>query len=412
MSLRLAEVVALLDGWYDPAWAEDWDAVGLVCVDPGQPVERVLFAVDPAPVVVDEAVDWGADLLVCHHPLLLRPVQGVAATTPKGRAVHRLVKAGTALLTAHTNADVPPGGVNESLARAVGVRDPRVIVETALEQLDKLVTFVPHQHEDAVRDAIVAAGAGAIGDYDSCTFTATGEGRFRPLAGADPAVGEVGRLEVVAESRVEAVLPRRLRRRVVEAMKAAHPYEEVAYDVVELAPVPGQSTGARGHGRIGTLEQPMPLRDFADRVAESLPTTAHGVRVAGDPDRPVEVVAVASGSGDFLLGTVLGSGADVYLTSDLRHHPAAEFLEQAALVDPSTDSGRGGPALVDVAHWAAEWTWLPVAAEKLRDGVNDRGDTVETRVSVAVTDPWTFRAEPRPPQEQPQEQQREARSAP
>lgn len=392
MSLRLAEVVALMDGWYHPAWAEEWDAPGLVCGDPEQPVERVLLAVDPAPEVVEEALDWGADLLVCHHPLLLRPVHGVPATSPKGRAVHRLVRAGTALLTAHTNADVPPGGVNEALARAVGIRDPRVIVETATDQLDKLVTFVPHDHADAVRRAITGAGAGAIGDYDSCTFTATGEGRFRPLAGADPVVGEVGRLEVVPESRVEAVLPRRLRRRVVEAMKAAHPYEEVPYDVVELASAPGRSTDARGHGRVGALEEPTTLRGFAERVAESLPATAHGVRVAGDPDRPVEVAAVASGSGDFLLGTVLGSGADVFLTSDLRHHPAAEFLEQAALMDGA--AGRGGPALVDVAHWAAEWTWLPVAAQKLRDGVTDLGDTVETRVSVVVTDPWTFRAEP------------------
>jgi dinuclear metal center YbgI/SA1388 family protein len=409
MSLRLAEVVALLDGWYDPAWAEDWDAVGLVCGDPEQPVERVLFAVDPAPAVVDEAVDWGADLLVCHHPLLLHPVHGVAATTPKGRSVHRLVTAGTALLTAHTNADVPPGGVNESLARAVGIRDPQVLVETARDPLDKLVTFVPSEHAETVRQAITAAGAGAIGDYDSCTFTAAGEGRFRPLAGADPVIGEIGRLEVVAESRVEAVLPRRLRRQVVEAMKAAHPYEEVVYDVVEVAPVDGHSTGARGHGRIGALEDPTTLRGFAERVAEALPATAHGVRVAGDPDRPVEIAAVVSGSGDFLLEAVLGSGADVYLTSDLRHHRAAEFLEQADVVAASGDPARGGPALVDVAHWAAEWTWLPVAAEKLRDGVTDLGDTVETRVSVAVTDPWTFRAEPA---ESRGPQSRQERSAP
>jgi putative NIF3 family GTP cyclohydrolase 1 type 2 len=128
-------------------------------------------------------------------------------------------------------------------------------------------------------------------------------------------------------------------------------------------------------------------------VAAALPATAHGVRVAGDPDRPVATAAVAGGSGDFLLETVLGSGADVYLTSDLRHHRAAEFLEQAESVPPASGAGYGGPALVDVAHWAAEWTWLPVVAEKLRDGVTDLGDTVDTRVSVAVTDPWTFRAE-------------------
>jgi dinuclear metal center YbgI/SA1388 family protein len=382
MTLRLSDVVALLDAWYHPAWAESWDAVGLVCGDPDQPVAKVLFAVDAAPAVVEEAEDWGADLVVCHHPLLLTPVHGVAATSPKGRLVHRLVRGGTALLTAHTNADVPPDGVNEALARAVGIIDPKVIVPTGDDAAhDKLVTFVPVEHAEAVRAAVTAAGGGALGDYDSCTFTTTGEGRFRPLEGAHPAVGSVGRVEVVPEARVECVLPRRLRRQVVEAMLAAHPYEEVAYDVIELAPVAGAASPSRGHGRIGHLDTPTTLREFADRVAAALPATAHGVRVGGDPDRTVATVAVGSGSGDYLLDTVLGTDADVYVTSDLRHHRAAEFLE------------HDGPALVDVAHWAAEWTWLPVVEGKLLAALDLDRDTVETRVSRLVTDPWTFRAE-------------------
>ncbi|HET9761245.1 MAG TPA: Nif3-like dinuclear metal center hexameric protein, partial [Nocardioidaceae bacterium] len=224
-------------------------------------------------------------------------------------------------------------------------------------------------------------GAGVRGDYEACTFTSTGEGRFRPLEGARPAVGRVGEAEVVAESRVETVFPRPLRGRVVAAMKAAHPYEEVAYDVLELASVPGEQTPSRGHGRIGRLAGPTTLRGFAEQVAAALPGTAHGVRVAGDPDRPVETVVVGSGAGDYLLDTVLGTDADVYLTSDLRHHRAGEFLE------------HGGPALVDVAHWAAEWTWLPVVEAKLRAAVAVTGDTVDTRVSEVVTDPWTFRTD-------------------
>ena len=381
MRLRLSDVTGLLDTWYDPAWAEAWDAVGLVCGDPEQPVSKVLLAVDPAPTVVAEAQEWGADLVVCHHPLLLTPVHGVAATSPKGRVVHDLLRAGVALLTAHTNADVPADGVNESLARAVGVLDPQVVVGSGVDSLDKLVVFVPHDHADAVRTALTAAGAGAIGDYDSCTFTSTGEGRFRPLAGATPAVGSVGDLEVVPESRVESVFPRALRRRVVDAMRRAHPYEEPAYDVLELADVPGARPPSRGHGRIGRLAAPTTLRGFAEQVSAALPATAHGVRVAGDPDRRVETVVVGSGSGDFMLDTVLGTDADVYLTSDLRHHRAAEFRE------------HDGAALVDVAHWAAEWTWLPVVAAKLRDAVHERGATVETRVSRTVTDPWTFRVD-------------------
>ena len=383
MTLRLSDVTGLLDGWYPPSTAESWDAVGLVCGDPDQPVAKVLFAVDPAPAVVEEAEAWGADLVVVHHPLLLTAVHGVAATTPKGRVVHRLVRSGTALLTAHTNADLPADGVNESLARAVGIVDPQVVEAAAgaLPALDKLVVFVPPEHADAVRAALAAAGAGVLGAYDSCTFTSTGEGRFRPLDGATPTIGRVGEVEVVPEARVETVFARHLRRDVVAAMKAAHPYEEVAYDVLELVSVPGEQTPSRGHGRVGRLASPTTLRGFAEQVATALPRTAHGVRVAGDPDRPVETVVVGSGAGDYLLDTVLGTDADVYLTSDLRHHRAGEFLE------------HGGPALVDVAHWAAEWTWLPVVEAKLRAAVAATGDTVDTRVSEVVTDPWTFRTD-------------------
>src|SRR4051794_24987701 len=388
MAVSVRNVTALLDAWYEPSWAEQWDAVGLVCGDPDQDVRRVLFAVDPAPAVVEEAVEWGADLVVVHHPLLLSPVHSVAATSPKGRAVHTLVRNGVALFSAHTNADVPAYGVNESLALAVGVQDPRVVVEEhdraegdRADRVDKVVTFVPDADAERVRAAIVAAGAGAIGDYDSCTFTSTGEGRFRPLAGAKPVLGRIGDVEVVAETRIESVLPRRLRRQVVEALVAAHPYDEPAYDVLELADVADPGTAGRGHGRIGRLVTAMTLRDFAAQVAAGLPSTAHGVRVAGDPERRVETVVVASGSGDFLLDTVLGTEADVYLTSDLRHHRASEFLE------------HGGPSLVDVAHWAAEWTWLPVVQRRVTAALAARGDTVDTRVSTLVTDPWTFRCD-------------------
>ena len=206
------------------------------------------------------------------------------------------------------------------------------------------MTFVPVEHAEAVRAAITAAGAGVLGDYDSCTFTSVGEGRFRPLDGAAPVIGRVGEVETVAEARVESVLPRRLRRQVVEALRAAHPYEEVAYDVLELAAVPGDRRSTRGHGRIGRLETPTTLRGFADRVAEALPATAHGVRVAGDPDRTVETVVVGSGAGDFMLDTVLGTDADVYLTSDLRHHRAAEFLEHGGRRSSTWRTGRpSGP---------------------------------------------------------------------
>jgi dinuclear metal center YbgI/SA1388 family protein len=370
----LAEVVDLLHGWYPPATADSWDAVGLAAGDPATEVRRVLFAVDPTTEVAQEAVEWGADLLVTHHPLFLSGVHGVAATTPKGRTLHTLLSGGCALLTAHTNADQASGGVSEALALALGLRDLAPIVPAAAAPLDKLGVHVPAEHADGVRTALTEAGAGRIGDYDSCTFTTQGEGRFRPLEGATPTIGSVGDLEVVPEVRVEAVLPRARRTAVVRALLGAHPYEEPAFDLVELAD-PGPAT--TGTGRVGTVGATT-LRAFAEHVASVLPATAHGVRASGDPDRPVRRVAVCGGAGDFLLDRLAGSDVDVYLTSDLRHHRAGEFRE------------HDGPALVDVAHWAAEWTWLPVVRARLADALGDR---VGTRVSTRCTDPWSFRTD-------------------
>ena len=375
----LRDVIALLEEWYPTRWAEEWDAVGLVCGDPDDEVRLVVLAVDPVTATVSEAIEAQAQLLVTHHPLLLRGVHSVAATTPKGRIVHGLVSGGCALYAAHTNADAPTDGVSESLALALGLRDVAPLDPAPTEALDKVVVFVPVADADAVRRALTDAGAGQIGDYDSASFTSPGEGRFRPLDGARPVIGSVGELEVVDEVRIEVVAPRGRRASVVAAMLAAHPYEEPAYDVVELA---ATDEPDRGQGRIGTLAEPMRLRAFAEHVAEVLPATAHGVRVAGDADAEVRTVALCGGAGDFLLDQVRRTEADVYLTSDLRHHPASEFREHAAQ--------RTGPALVDVAHWAAEWTWLPVLQRKLADAL---GDTVEIRVSTTPTDPWTFRVE-------------------
>ncbi|WP_020577522.1 Nif3-like dinuclear metal center hexameric protein [Actinopolymorpha alba] len=264
----LGQVVEVLDRLYDPRWAADWDAVGLVAGAPEADVRRVLFAIDPVREVVDEALEWSAELIVVHHPLFLRGVHGVAATTPKGRVVHELLTNGIALHVCHTNADAADPGVSDALAGVLGLTD------------------------------------------------------LRPL---DP--------------RPDA--PR------------------------------------LGVGRIGVLPAPERLADFRRRVAEALPATAHGVRVAGDPERLIQTVAVCGGAGDSYLDSVRKSGVDAYVTADLRHHPASEASQHP-----------DAPALVDVAHWASEWPWLAHAASRLAHALADQGTTVETRVSTTCTDPW------------------------
>jgi dinuclear metal center YbgI/SA1388 family protein len=368
-AVRLADVITLLDEWYDPRWAEPWDAVGLVCGNPDAEIRRVLFAVDPVLAVAQEAVALRADLLVAHHPLFLRPVHGVPATTAKGRLVHHLIGHGIALHVVHTNADSAAPGVSDALARALGLAPVRPLAAHPAEPQDKLVTFVPHGDAERIIDALADAGAGVIGDYTRCAWTVAGTGTFRPEPGTHPVIGTVGAVEQVPETRVEMVLPRSRRAAVVGALAAAHPYEEPAYDVYELA---AAAPGRRGMGRVCELAEPERLREFVERVRRGLPRTPSGVRVAGDADRPVRTVAVSGGAGDSLLPAARAAGVDVFLTADLRHHPASEALEEE------------GPALVDVAHWASEWPWLVEAAQRLADAT-----TVEAHVSRTVTDPWT-----------------------
>ncbi|CAN5154606.1 Nif3-like dinuclear metal center hexameric protein [soil metagenome] len=371
----LRDVIAALDALYDPRWADDWDAVGTVVGDPDAAVRKVLFAVDPVQAVIDEAVAWGADLVVTHHPLYLKGVTTVAATTPKGKVVQTLISNGMALHTCHTNADSPPGGVSEAMALTLGVRDVRPLDPDPEAALDKWTVFVPESHATQVTDALKDAGAGATGDYDRASFAAPGMLTFRPLEGSTPHVGSIGEVEDVTQMRIELVAARHLRATLRDVLRATHPYDEPAFDVAEFASLDSK----RGSGRIGTLAAPVTLRAFAQSVAQALPSHRSATRVAGDPDRLVRTVAVCGGSGDFLLGHAHRLGADVYVTSDLRHHPVSEAQELP-----------GAPAVIDVPHWAAESTWLRVGASALVAALESQGATVETKVSQVVTDPWTF----------------------
>ncbi|GAY10515.1 Nif3-like dinuclear metal center hexameric protein [Pseudonocardia sp. N23] len=382
MSLRLRDVVAALEAAYPPGLAADWDAVGLVCGDPDDEVRRVHIAVDPVAETVDEALAAGADLLVTHHPLLLRGVHGVGADTPKGALLHRLIRGGAGLFTAHTNADSAAPGVSDALAAAIGLTVEGPLQAAPAPSLDKIVAFVPTGPAlSTVHEALSDAGAGQIGDYSHCSFATAGTGQFLPHEGADPSIGAVGRLERVAETRIEMVLPRGRRAAVVAALLAAHPYEEPAYDVLELAELPSHL----GLGRIGVLDAAEPLSAFTDRVAAALPATAWGVRAAGDPDRMIRRVAVCGGAGDSALDAAAAAGVDAYVTADLRHHPASEHVLAGTGPHPAR------PALVDVAHWASEWPWCAQAADVVRTA---SGGSVEVHVSRLRTDPWTIGRNP------------------
>lgn len=370
MSARLSDVIEVLDQAYSPRLAQPWDSVGLVCGDPDDLLDSVTIAVDATPAVVDEVPEAG--LLLAHHPLLLRGVDTVAASTPKGALVHRLIRSGRSLFTAHTNADSASPGVSDALADALGLT-----VEAALEpqsepaDLDKWVIYVPRANAEAVQEAVFEAGAGHIGDYSHCSWSVSGIGQFLPHDGATPAVGTVGTVERVDEDRFEVVAPARARPAVLAAMRAAHPYEEPAFDIFAPVPAPGDA----GLGRVGTLAQPESLRAFVSRVGSALPQTSWGVRASGDPDKVVSRVAVCGGAGDSLLSIVARADVQAYVTADLRHHPADEHRRASDV------------ALIDVAHWASEFPWCTQAAEVLRSRF---GADLPVHVSTTRTDPWNI----------------------
>ena len=368
MTVRLADVIDVLEAAYPPRLAQSWDSVGLVCGDPDDVLSAVTIAVDATAAVVDQVPDGG--LLLAHHPLLLRGVDTVAASTAKGALVHRLIRSGRSLFTAHTNADSASPGVSDALAHALGLTVEAVLEPSpAGPDFDKWVIFVPPDNAEAVRAAVFAAGAGQIGDYSGCSWSVTGTGQFLPGEGASPAIGSVGAVERVVEDRVEVIAPARTRREVLSAMRAAHPYEEPAFDIFALAPPPADV----GLGRIGSLARPQSLSAFVSRVRTGLPQTSWGVRAAGDPDMTVSQVAVCGGAGDSLLDVVAAAGVQAYVTADLRHHPADEHCRASDV------------ALIDVAHWASEYPWCEQAADVLRSVF---GADLSVRVCPIRTDPW------------------------
>ncbi len=370
MSVRLAEVTAVLDDAYPPGLAHDWDSVGLVCGDPDDLIDTVTVAVDATAAVVDGIGPRG--LLLAHHPLLLRGVDTVAASTPKGALIHRLIRGDAALFTAHTNADAASPGVSDALAEVLGLTVESVLDPAAgAAKLDKWGVFVPAGAADAVRAALFAAGAGQIGDYSQCSWSVAGTGQFLPGTGAAPAIGRSGKVERVPEERIEVIAPAGVRAAVLAAIRAAHPYEEPAFDVVSLAALPSGT----GIGRIGVLPRPLRFADFVAMAGSVLPQTNWGVRAAGDPDAVVTRVAVCGGSGDSLLAAAAAAGVQAYLTADLRHHPADEHRR------------RSDVGLVDVAHWASEYPWCTQAAELLRSHF---GDALGVAVCPIRTDPWNI----------------------
>lgn len=344
--MKVSDIISFLEEIAPPRLASEGDKIGLQVGDPNAEVNRVVVSVDATSAVVEKAIELGADMLVTHHPLIFNPLEKVAMGDPIAERIMKLITSGTALYVMHTNYDSAPGGVNDILADRLGIKNTKLLAPKRRERKFKVAVFTPKEALDKVRDAMADAGAGVIDDYSHCSFGTLGTGTFLPLEGADPYIGKVGKLEEAEEYRLEMIVPEWWLSAVLDAMVQAHPYEEVAYDVYALE----NAADLYGYGRVGTLEKPMPLRDFRKRVEESL--NFRETRMIGDENKLITTVAVCSGSGRSLIPDAIKARADVYVCGDVRY---PDFLEADSY----------GLAVIDAGHYETERPGMEVLFERL-----------------------------------------------
>ncbi len=309
-------------------------------------------------------------MIIAHHPLLFRPLKKIDINTPHGRIVEKAIKHDITIYAAHTNLDVAPGGVNDLMAEALRLQNVDVLAPTQSISLVKLAVFVPIEDAEKVRDALGKVGAGHIGEYSYCSFSSEGVGRFLPEEGANPHIGEQGKLEEVKEVKIETIFPENLKKRVIRALLKAHPYEEPAYDMYPLH----NDGNVLGLGRIGYLEKEMTLEAFAQHVKEAF--SVKGARVVGDLQTPIKKVAVLGGDGNKYMNQAIYKGADVIVTGDVYYHVAHD-----AMMD--------GLSIVDPGH-NVEKIMKEAVKQFLKKYIEDKKAATEVISSKVNTDPFTF----------------------
>ena len=366
---RVAELVGLLNSLYPPALAEDWDNVGLQIGDPAAAVERILVCLDAEELAIKEAERLDAQLVISHHPLIYKPLRRLSPVDEVGRTLFRAIRSDIAVFSAHTNLDRAADGLNDWLAARLGLERCQPLEKPQSGEFFKLVVFVPGGHETELMDALFAAGAGQVGEYDRCSFRSEGTGSFRGREGTDPFIGQPGKHEEAEEFRLETIVPVARLAKVVARMLKAHPYEEIAYDLIPLA----NTRTDIGLGRIGRLNEEISLQQFADQVRKQLAVPT--VRLVGEPARIISKIAVCGGSGTSLLSEALRQGADCLVTGDVKYHDAQRARAE-------------GLALIDAGHFSTERFMVEELSKRLKLALAERQLPVEVIEMTVEQDPF------------------------
>lgn len=333
ISMKLKEIVELIESFAPLQYQEPYDNSGLAVGDVNMEITGVLLCTDITSDVIDEAVQQDANLVLSHHPVIFAPLKRLTGKTSTERIVLKAIQNNIALYCSHTNMDNIYDGVNIKICEKIGTHQNRILAPLP-NHLRKLVTYVPAEHAEAVRNALFSAGAGNIGKYDSCSYNIEGMGSFRAQAGTSPFVGKIGDLHFENEIRIETVFPAEIKNKVIGALLRAHPYEEVAYDIYSLE----NTFEKAGAGMIGELDEEMDEQAFMQHVK-----TAFQCKIIRHSDlagRKIKKVAVCGGSGAFLIHDAIAAGADVFITGEIKYH---QFFE-----------AEGQILLLDIGHYESE----------------------------------------------------------
>ena len=370
-----ASLIDYLNVKTPPGMSEPWDNCGLQAGSRQWPLQGVLCCLDFSPEVVSEALAVGANFIFSHHPLFFKPLKRLDLDAFPGNLIHQAMTAGVTLYSAHTNLDSVAGGVNDQLAKLLGITDCSPLMSHSVE-IYKLVTFIPPADVERVATALFAAGAGFLGDgrYSECSFCSPGVGSFRPVPGASPQAGEIGKTNLVDEVRFETVLDQGVQASVLKALHQAHPYEVPAYDLYPMQ----LSDSVCGQGRIGVLIDDMSLVEFVDLVKRRLGIDSLRL-VGGDlQDGRVKKIALCGGSGFSLYKQALAAGADLFITGDVKYHEAREVVELSQT------------PILDAGHFATEKPILEVCAAWCRDFLSEQGLPLPVTVSQSEREPWVY----------------------
>jgi len=333
--MLIKEVTQYLETKFPLFLQEDFDNCGVQCGDVRQEITGAMVCFEMSEQVIDEAIEKGCNLVISHHPLMLkRGINKIVPTDRVGAMICKALAHNMVLYSMHTNIDSGEGGGNDAFAEKLGLRNVKVL-EPHKGLYRKLVVFVPKENAEALKSALFANGCGVQGNYDSCGYTLQGQGQFRPLEGANPHIGEENRLEHVEEERIEMIYPICLQRAVVQTIYEHHPYEEPAFDLLPLE----NESRTIGLGRIGELPKEMPVNEFLSYLKDKL-EFVH-CRYAGDATKNIRKVAVCGGGGSGFIDLAIASGADAYVSGDFKYH---DFFKS-----------HSGTVLVDIGHYEGEF---------------------------------------------------------